>query len=132
MLNPSTADETKDDATLRKCVGYAHRWGYSTVEIVNLFAWRSRDPKALADDWARSIGPNNNEWIETAAQANHQIIVAWGTNQTMGRDQTVLSLLRKYQDVYCLRTTAQGKPEHPLYLPSDLLPTLFARKRGES
>jgi hypothetical protein len=36
-INPSTADEVDDDATIRKCVGFAKRWGFSALDMVNLF-----------------------------------------------------------------------------------------------
>jgi hypothetical protein len=41
MLNPSTADGTTDDPTIRRCVGFAKRWRYDRLEVVNLFAHRA-------------------------------------------------------------------------------------------
>ncbi len=46
-LNPSTADEHTDDPTIRKCVGFAKRWGFGAIDMVNLFAYRSTSPKGL-------------------------------------------------------------------------------------
>jgi hypothetical protein len=128
MLNPSRADGCKDDPTLRRCVSFARRAGHSALEVVNLFAWRSVSPKSLAEDWTRSIGPENDNHIERAAQRATVIIAAWGSNQTMGRDKSVLRMLRQTHNVFCLGTSLAGHPNHPLYLPDSTPLTLFARK----
>ena len=59
MLNPSTADAIKDDATIKKCVGFAQRWGYGGITVGNLFALRSRDPNGLLGPHD-PVGPKNN------------------------------------------------------------------------
>ena len=46
-LNPSTADATKDDPTIRKCVGFASRWGYDWLYMGNVHAYRSTNPEGL-------------------------------------------------------------------------------------
>src|SRR5580765_5070589 len=77
MLNPSTADATKDDATIRRCVGFTKRWGYSTLEVVNLFAFRATHPRDLwkADD---PVGPDNDVTISDAVRRAQLIVAAWG------------------------------------------------------
>jgi len=47
MLNPSTADEYEDDATIRKCISYAKSWGCGSVRVMNLFAIRATNPKYI-------------------------------------------------------------------------------------
>lgn len=46
-LNPSTADEHKDDPTVRKCVKFARTWGYGAMCITNLFAYRATDRSVI-------------------------------------------------------------------------------------
>ena len=41
LLNPSTADESRDDPTVRRCIGLARSWGYGALAIGNLFAFRT-------------------------------------------------------------------------------------------
>ena len=89
MLNPSTADASDDDATVRKVVGFAERWTCRRVDVVNLFAFRSRSPDALvervraagADD---ASGPANDATIEGVVRdvlaERGNVVVAWGSN----------------------------------------------------
>ncbi len=62
LLNPSTADAENDDPTLRRCMGFARAWGYGSLQIVNLFAYRATVPDALR--WvADAVGPENDRHI---------------------------------------------------------------------
>ena len=45
-LNPSTATETKNDPTIRRCMGYAKDWGYGGYIMGNIFAFRSSDRRS--------------------------------------------------------------------------------------
>jgi hypothetical protein len=65
MMNPSTADATIDDATIRKCVGFAKAWGFGRIRVVNLFALRSRDPLDLFENFINIIcGTCLHEWVQ--------------------------------------------------------------------
>src|SRR5437588_2477108 len=62
MLNPSTADAINNDPTIRKCVGFARRWGCGLLQVVNLFALRATEPRVLRAA-ADPVGPENSRWI---------------------------------------------------------------------
>jgi hypothetical protein len=67
LLNPSTADDRRDDPTIRRCLGFARSLGYGGIHVVNLFAFRATCPRQLraADD---PVGPDNDGFILRAAQ----------------------------------------------------------------
>jgi hypothetical protein len=67
MLNPSQADGSVDDPTIRRCIGLAQGWGFGAIAVVNLFAYRSPHPKALRQT-KDPIGPGNDAALSTAAQ----------------------------------------------------------------
>lgn len=117
-LNPSTADETTDDNTLRKCMKFARRWGYGSMCMTNLFAWRATDPdvmKAQSDP----VGPDNDRWLKEIADKAGLIIVAWGNHgDHMQRDLEVLHELLKGYKLHCLKINDDGSPQHPLYISS--------------
>jgi hypothetical protein len=118
-LNPSTADETLDDRTIRRCINFAKGWGYGALCMTNLFAYRTRYPKVLkaASD---PIGPDNDRWLVEMAREAGVIVAAWGTHGCyLKRDQAVRGLLPA---LHVLRFTRDGFPEHPLYLPGNLTP----------
>lgn len=125
MLNPSTADEVRLDPTVTRCCGYARRWGYGCIEVVNIFALRSTDPKGLlaVED---PVGPENDRHILAAVADAALVVAAWGVHGALqGRDRIVRGLLADRCVLYCLGTTKDGHPKHPLYLRRDVVPVLF-------
>lgn len=62
MLNPSTADAHEDDKTIRRCIGYARRWGLGGLVVVNLYGYRSTNPDEL---WKVEdpVGPDNDHHL---------------------------------------------------------------------
>ena len=125
LLNPSTADAAKDDATIRKCMAYSKRWGYGGIVVINLYAFRSRDPKKMlaCDD---PVGPHNDRWIllwwEQARRTGAPIIAGWGNNAQQDRVRWILRLASECGIV--LNTLEMGRyaPKHPLYLRNECLP----------
>lgn len=126
MLNPSTADSREDDPTLRRCIKFAMDWGYGSLEVVNLFAYRSTDPKMLlsAHD---PIGKENNQYILNALARSEKIILAWGTKGILfDRDKDVLQLIQENRvPIYALELTKEGHPRHPLYVKANKIPELY-------
>jgi hypothetical protein len=128
-LNPSTADETKDDPTIRKCIGFAKRWGYGALCMTNLFAFRATDPRQMKGH-PKPIGDDNDRWLVACAREAGIIVAAWGVNgEHMGRDEEVLKLL---DGVECLRTTKAGHPEHPLYVPYEVTTKPYEGRTGNT
>ncbi len=118
MLNPSTADASEDDPTIRKCIGFAQRLGFGAIAVTNLYAYRATKPVALkAGGYPR--GPENDAWIERVARETSATVCAWGVNaRNLSRPREVLGLLREAGvQPKALRLTDDGIPWHPLMLP---------------
>ena len=123
MLNPSTADERVYDRTVAKCVKLSRRWGYSRVDVINLFALRSTDPRALYTH-PDPVGPGNDAAIAQVASLADLLICAWGTHGALkDRDREVVEILHDIgRPLHALRVNDGGSPAHPLYLPDALTP----------
>lgn len=124
-LNPSTADATLDDPTIRRCIGFARAWGYGSLCMLNLFAYRATQP---ADMLAQTdpVGPENDDWLLRMTAQADVVVAAWGTHGAFkNRDEHVRSLLGG--NLSYLKLTSGGHPGHPLYLPASLCPTPWAR-----
>jgi hypothetical protein len=123
MLNPSTADAVSDDPTIRKCIGFAKYWGYGSIEVVNLFAYRTKNPRELFSYDGDAVGGENDFYIRQAVERSRAVVAAWGAEgRDTARVSKVLSLLEM---AYCLGRTKKGYPRHPLYLRYDIQPELY-------
>jgi hypothetical protein len=118
MLNPSTADWELDDPTIKKCIALAKLWGFGGIAVVNLFAFRSTDPKKLKRT-KDPVGPKNDYYVSDTCHRHKDVVVAWGRN---GDDfpERVASVLQVIKDSGAVATylgkTKSGQPKHPLYL----------------
>ncbi|SNT73088.1 DUF1643 domain-containing protein [Paracoccus seriniphilus] len=117
MLNPSTADEQRNDPTIERCERRARRLGFGAMRIVNLFAYRATDPRDLKRA-AAPVGALNDRMLVEAAQWADQVLCAWGVHGNhMARDRAVLPLLRENTtELFHLGLTQAGLPRHPLYV----------------
>ncbi|MGF1570073.1 MAG: DUF1643 domain-containing protein [Nodosilinea sp.] len=120
MLNPSQASDTADDPTIRRCMGLAHGWRFGAIQVVNLFAYRTADPRQLKQT-PDPIGPDNDAALITAAAQADRILLAWGNHGCFQeRDEAVLALLSSYQAKWCcIDHNRTGQPRHPLYVRRD-------------
>lgn len=123
MLNPSTADDIYDDPTIRKCIGFSKRWGFSGLTVTNLFAYRATDPEELRRlSPALAIGLDADFTIVHEAAAARAVVCAWGDHGSwIGRDKTVIALLLDTgimgplapRGLLCIGLTRNGNPLHP-------------------
>ncbi len=125
-LNPSTADEVRNDPTVTRCVNYARCWGYGGLVMLNIFAYRATAPRDLKAALS-PVGELNDLHIFESASRAALVVAAWGTHgEFMGRGEKVQKLLfQAGVRVYCLGKTNAGYPRHPLYLAKNLKPILF-------
>ena len=121
MLNPSTADELQLDPSCTRAYNFARLWGFGSIVITNLFAWRATDPgdmKAARDP----VGRGNDAAIVRAAREAAIVVCAWGNHGAhLGRSQKVLRLLQDLP-LHVLKLNGGGEPAHPLYLRAMLKP----------
>lgn len=118
LLNPSTADEKRDDPTNRRGISYAKQWGYDGCVFVNLFAVRTPDPKVMKQA-IDPIGPDNDRWIRRMCAPAGLVVAAWGTHGSYRyRDWEARQIIHGFNPK-CLGMTKRGHPKHILYLRAD-------------
>lgn len=137
MLNPSTADGSIDDPTIRRCLHFAVRENRTELLVVNLFAWRSTSPEMMLEEWAKGVdivGSGNMAALAAAAlesaSPNQSVVVfAWGAlnvkcskslkQQMQTHAEKVAGIFTTQTHCYTLGFTKDGMPRHPLYLKND-------------
>jgi hypothetical protein len=124
LLNPSTADETSDDPTLRRILGFSRRAHMATVTVVNLFTFRATRPRdllAAIREGIDAIGPDAANALTLATQSD-AIVMAWGrpANRAVAeRTANVRRVLEASgQPIFTVGPALSGgHPRHPLYAP---------------
>lgn len=116
-LNPSTANQDKNDNTITKLIKVSKNNGYGGFYMTNCFAYVSTDPKLLkrnpmSDEW-------NNDTLSVTAYKCKNVVFAWGNFDVVketGRDK---ELIEMFPNALCLFQNKNGSPKHPLYCKDD-------------
>lgn len=130
MLNPSTADASVDDPTIRRCIGFARRWGMGGIRVVNLYPFRATKP---ADLWKAEnpLGVGNLGYIEKSIDPHGISIAAWGAHARETEVRAVKNLFYELGiPLYALKLTNGGAPGHPLYIAGDTIPVCYEPARN--
>jgi hypothetical protein len=121
LFNPSKATLTTDDPTIRKCIGFSRRWGFGRLVILNLYAVRSTDPRAVTRMGNGAIGPMNDFWILNSLKESGRLICAWGCAQHAPEiDSRIARIMESIREklpelpMWCLGYRKDGHPRHPL------------------
>ena len=121
-INPSTADASNDDSTVRKWTGFTRAFGGKSFMVGNAFALRSKNVRDLraAND---PIGPENDTYLHRIARAADVLVPCWGAREKLPKalrprlDEVLAKLRASGKPVMCFGTTGGGDPLHPLFLP---------------
>lgn len=119
-LNPSTADEVTADPTVRRCIGFAKRWGYGGMFMCNTFTLVSTDPSGLEAD-AEPLLRGANLAMRLLRQRSAIAVAAWGNliERVRAGEAQVEWIHRELAPLHCFGLSKLGHPRHPLYLPKD-------------
>lgn len=129
-LNPSTADETLDDPTIRRCIGFAKAWGYGALCMTNLFAFRATDPEVMkVEEFPVGESYMNDLHLYRTAEKAGIVICAWGKHGSHGNERGKFVKARLMEvastKLYHLGLNSDGSPRHPLYLSAKTVPALW-------
>ena len=131
MLNPSTADCSQDDPTIRRCRKFSMRFGYSLLAVINLFAFRTTSPQDLIDGSQTNglntiIGDENEYYQREILKLTDLVICAWGNypnHKALDSSGQLRASIKRLIEEYklfpmALKLTIGGNPMHPLYVQS--------------
>lgn len=120
-LNPSTANEDENDATIRRVISMARAWGYGAVYMANCFPYISTDPKHLQfyrEQIGRELG-ENDKWLQHAGSICKTVVFAWGNFKIVTETGRHIELQLLFPHAMALVINGNGSPRHPLYVPTN-------------
>ncbi len=140
-LNPSIANKTKDDPTMRRILTFGHSWGYSQLLVLNLFARISSSPSVLRRV-SKPVGELNNDFLklslfEWSRNPELDLWLGWGASGHLQcRDLFVINYLNRLKGYrfdhypnslgpFALGRTLNGQPKHPLYVSNKTHKVIF-------
>lgn len=128
-LNPSTADEFRNDPTVHRDIERAARLEFGSLLKLNLFSIRSTDPRGMLKaedpygDW-RDV----TQILDSAERHQAEMILAtWGNHGARRRrsKEFTAEVNKRGLNLWAFDLNKTGEPIHPLYKPYSIRPLLY-------
>ena len=117
-LNPSTANSSSDDPTIRRIKRFTSDWGYGGFYMMNLFTQITPYPKELKLNSFKELHENRVRIRELNEECKITVC-CWGNFKQAAIEGEYCKCMEKS---HCLGMNKNGSPKHPLYLKSDVKP----------
>ena len=111
-LNPSIANEVKDDATIKKIKKICKYNGLGGFYMLNLYSFVTAYPEKLKGNWEIMDGINNKHLLNYS-ETSKMIVFCWGNFKEA--QEKAYELKHAFSNAYCLKQNKNGSPKHPLY-----------------
>ncbi|MBW3243231.1 DUF1643 domain-containing protein [Epibacterium sp. DP7N7-1] len=123
-VNPSTADASLDDQTVRKWRGFGQRLGWQRFIVGNVFSLRATNVREVAHA-PDPFGPDHRKYLDGIIDEADIIVPCWGDRAKLPRmlrprlDDMMEVLRLTGRPLFCWGLTASGDPKHPMMLAYD-------------
>lgn len=123
-INPSTADATLDDSTIRRLRGFTISYGGHRFIVGNVFAYRATDVGELSR-CSDPVGPDQSTYLQQIINDADVLVPCWGNSGKVPGPlryfiASTLELIHAAEKpVMHFGLTASGDPKHPLRLCKD-------------
>lgn len=126
-INPSTADKDKPDATMRRVMGFAERYGFDSFVMLNVYPLRATNPAALPQECDAELHTANIREIVNivSSRPGASILLAYGGNINSRKYlrpclRDIVEAIKPYSPKYFQIgpvLNRDGSPKHPLMAP---------------
>ena len=126
-INHSPADKDKPDATMRRVMGFAERYGFDSFVMLNVYPLRATNPAALPQECDAELHTANIREIVNVVSSHPgaSILLAYGGNINSRKYlrpclRDIVEAIKPYSPKYFQIGTAlnrDGSPKHPLMAP---------------
>ena len=129
-MNPSTADDKEDDASIRIGMSFAKRWDDAGIIVINVMDLVCTDSRELPKERGRAIGEMHWHYVDMVlggayGEVHKEVMCGWGDAGAGHLAEAMRYRLLANRFVPCaLALTKSGNPGHPLRksLDSKLVP----------
>ena len=117
-INPSTADETIDDNTVKNLKVFSANNNAKKMIIGNVFAYRSTDVKGLSKT-TEPVGIDNDKALERIINEADILVPFWGSRTKLRAalrprlDEVMSMLVKSGKPIKALGITSTNDPRHP-------------------